>query len=453
MLLASAPRSIRAGWLGVSTLVLLVALTAPSLGRAQDGTVYIGGGSNASDGGRGVQGGDNVIVNMDAIDGGRGRARSAERGSQATRGDQPSVEFGEPYRGPAGAILRFPPQRPPQSQLVVDPEQLSDGRQTARQTQPAEPTPSGKPDRGQPSATQTTPAAKPDAPGPSRETGTTQSVEVPDAPSFDTGAPASAPGDRPEGAREGGSQPKSPDQTDLAAQDSGNAQAAGTESATAGSESDPMALVARPARKPQPPQATRTASQSAAPGAETGRSGADAPETTQTATSTPTSDDSAPDGDRDTGASEAGDQAAGDQPGGAGDAGSGDDGSGDDGAQTGDPAQTQSASLPPGGLPEQMRLRFSDGSATLTDEVKRRLDQLAQMLEDNPRQRVQLMAYAEGSEDTASEARRLSLSRALAVRTYLIDQGIRSTRMDVRALGATADQGPLDRVDIVPARR
>jgi outer membrane protein OmpA-like peptidoglycan-associated protein len=63
------------------------------------------------------------------------------------------------------------------------------------------------------------------------------------------------------------------------------------------------------------------------------------------------------------------------------------------------------------------------------------------------------MAFAQGTEDTASQARRLSLSRALAVRTYLIDQGIRSTRMDVRALGATADQGPLDRVDIVPANR
>ena len=255
-----------------------------------------------------------------------------------------------------------------------------------------------------------------------------------------------------------------------------------------------MELAARPGRKPQPPQATQTASQPAAPNSETGPSGADAQPATQTAGRAQPPSDGAPAGDQDatqttsapddapasadetaenaptqtataaqpaegtdTNASETGDQAGGDQAAGppdtGGTAGAGDAGSGDDGAQTGEAGQTQTASLPPGGLPEQMRLRFDNGSATLTDEVKRRLDQLSQLLEDNPRQRVQLMAYAEGSEDTASQARRLSLSRALVVRTYLIDHGIRSTRMDVRALGATADQGPLDRVDIVPARR
>ncbi len=54
-----------------------------------------------------------------------------------------------------------------------------------------------------------------------------------------------------------------------------------------------------------------------------------------------------------------------------------------------------------------------------------------------------------------SKARRLSLSRALAVRAFLIDQGVRSTRMDVRALGDKVQDGPSDRVDIAPrdARR
>jgi outer membrane protein OmpA-like peptidoglycan-associated protein len=126
----------------------------------------------------------------------------------------------------------------------------------------------------------------------------------------------------------------------------------------------------------------------------------------------------------------------------------GDDAAGDDGA-----GETQTAALPPEALPDQLRLMFDDGSAGLSDGAESQLDQLARILEENPQQRVQLMAFAEGTEDTASQARRLSLSRALAVRTYLIDRGIRSTRMDVRALGATADEGPLDRVDIVPANR
>ena len=44
----------------------------------------------------------------------------------------------------------------------------------------------------------------------------------------------------------------------------------------------------------------------------------------------------------------------------------------------------------------------------------------------------------------------MSLSRALAVRAYLIDQGVRSTRMDVRALGSKVGDGPADRVDVLP---
>ena len=50
-------------------------------------------------------------------------------------------------------------------------------------------------------------------------------------------------------------------------------------------------------------------------------------------------------------------------------------------------------------------------------------------------------------------ARRLSLSRALQVRSYLIDQGVRSTRIDVRALGANVPSGPADRVDIKTVQR
>ena len=66
---------------------------------------------------------------------------------------------------------------------------------------------------------------------------------------------------------------------------------------------------------------------------------------------------------------------------------------------------------------------------------------------------MRLVAYAEGDDSEASKARRLSLSRALAVRGYLIKQGIRSTRMDVRALGNKVEGGPGDRVDVVVVAR
>ena len=421
-----------------------------------------------------------MLVNMDAIDGGRGRAASRGDGRAGGGNAQGSVEFGEPYRGPAGAVLRFPPERPPQSQLMVDPDQLRDDRQDRRQAsrdaQPADPTPARKPaQRQRPDQQPSTapamaerPDSQPDAPArrqapePAAEPEPTQSqatppAEVPDSPDFrDGGAPdGAARTDQPE-----------PDtaQADTAQPDSEDGSA-------------PTDLTARPSRKPTPPQATssqetRTAARQEAPeDQQSGETAAepepasdttasDTPESTQTAASQATEPDTAGSDPQTTQTSNQTQptnqsetatptEAQNQTPTETAEAGS----AGGAATETGDSGQTQTASLPPEGLPEQMRLMFADGSASLSDGAKQELDRLAQVLEDNPRQRVQLMAFAEGTEDTASQARRLSLSRALAVRTYLIDQGIRSTRMDVRALGATADQGPLDRVDIVPASR
>ena len=62
--------------------------------------------------------------------------------------------------------------------------------------------------------------------------------------------------------------------------------------------------------------------------------------------------------------------------------------------------------------------------------------------------RLQLLAYASADQTSPSKARRLSLSRALSVRSYLIAKGIRSTRIDVRALGDQVPSGEPNRVDL-----
>jgi outer membrane protein OmpA-like peptidoglycan-associated protein len=79
------------------------------------------------------------------------------------------------------------------------------------------------------------------------------------------------------------------------------------------------------------------------------------------------------------------------------------------------------------------------------------LDKIAQDLLANQDKRIQVMSYAAGTEDTESKARRKSLARGLAIRSYLMRAGVPSTRIDVRALGNKAEGGPADRVDIVPA--
>ena len=86
--------------------------------------------------------------------------------------------------------------------------------------------------------------------------------------------------------------------------------------------------------------------------------------------------------------------------------------------------------------------------ADLDAAGKARLDGLAKRLKVQSKIRMQLLAYAGGENLSASKARRLSLSRALAIRSYLIGKGVRSTRIDVRALGNKVPSGKPGRVDL-----
>ncbi|MDA1101183.1 MAG: OmpA family protein [Proteobacteria bacterium] len=95
-----------------------------------------------------------------------------------------------------------------------------------------------------------------------------------------------------------------------------------------------------------------------------------------------------------------------------------------------------------------LQLRFRADSSVLTDDDEDRLKAMADKVAPTGA-RLQLKAYAAGKGDDTSKARRLSLSRALAVRSFLIENGLRSTRIDVRALGIARDGGAPDRVDIV----
>ena len=65
-----------------------------------------------------------------------------------------------------------------------------------------------------------------------------------------------------------------------------------------------------------------------------------------------------------------------------------------------------------------------------------------------PNARVELEAFGGAKGDKGSDARRLSLKRALSIRQVLIDDGVSPDRIDVRANGGADDTGPADRVDV-----
>ncbi len=120
--------------------------------------------------------------------------------------------------------------------------------------------------------------------------------------------------------------------------------------------------------------------------------------------------------------------------------------------------EKETASLPPPAKAAPMpgtslKVVFAAATSKLPNPVKAKLNDLAGMMKKKEELRIQLLAYAGGKSLSSSKARRLSLSRALSVRSYLIGKGIRSTRIDVRALGNKTTEEPLNRVDVNVIKR
>lgn len=105
-----------------------------------------------------------------------------------------------------------------------------------------------------------------------------------------------------------------------------------------------------------------------------------------------------------------------------------------------------------------MRIAFLSASAILQDGDKDGLREIALAMQSNGGLRLKLLAYAARETETELFARRLSLSRSLAVRNFLIAEGVEQTRITVQALGATqgasgGGETGEDRVDAFIVRR
>ncbi|MCE3005416.1 MAG: OmpA family protein, partial [Rickettsiales bacterium] len=90
---------------------------------------------------------------------------------------------------------------------------------------------------------------------------------------------------------------------------------------------------------------------------------------------------------------------------------------------------------------------FDKDKTDLNEASKIRLGELAlQIVKNN--QQVRIVAYAAGTPEQASIARRISLSRALQIRAFLIDKGVNQLNINVQALGNKVSSGEPERADI-----
>jgi outer membrane protein OmpA-like peptidoglycan-associated protein len=79
---------------------------------------------------------------------------------------------------------------------------------------------------------------------------------------------------------------------------------------------------------------------------------------------------------------------------------------------------------------------FAFDQSTLTPEAKALLDKDIQFLKDNPKMDVRMAGYtsAEGTEEINQK---LSEDRANAVRTYLVEKGLKAERISIIGYGRT----------------
>ena len=80
--------------------------------------------------------------------------------------------------------------------------------------------------------------------------------------------------------------------------------------------------------------------------------------------------------------------------------------------------------------------------------MQSQLDDVAKQLVHNPNLRVTPVAYASVVGDQVSTARRVSLSRALSIRAYLIDANVSNLRINVEAEGDKNPGGGPERGDL-----
>jgi outer membrane protein OmpA-like peptidoglycan-associated protein len=125
------------------------------------------------------------------------------------------------------------------------------------------------------------------------------------------------------------------------------------------------------------------------------------------------------------------------------------------------PTRTASATPPPAnttpppamdaGLKIQATVPFAVGASSPVNSDVNAVHALATSLTaalNAGASRVQLQAYGGPKGDKGSESRRLSLKRALVIRELLIEDGVPSEKIDVRAMGGSDDNGAPDRVDV-----
>mgnify|MGYP001207421399 FL=1 len=98
-------------------------------------------------------------------------------------------------------------------------------------------------------------------------------------------------------------------------------------------------------------------------------------------------------------------------------------------------------------------LRFVEESSSFDDNAKTQLALILDTLKRDHAYHLQLFSYAQATDRSVLQARRISLRRAIKTRAYFLDNGIDRVRISVKALGNKFDNQFPNRIDIIVKKR
>jgi outer membrane protein OmpA-like peptidoglycan-associated protein len=110
------------------------------------------------------------------------------------------------------------------------------------------------------------------------------------------------------------------------------------------------------------------------------------------------------------------------------------------------PSPNEVREAPPSSVAPAITITFGSNSADISDAAKADLDRLARTISQQRLTQVELRAFAAGADP--GDVRRVALARALAVRSYLIDQGV-TANIGVGAFAAQRGAKSGERVDVL----
>ena len=118
-------------------------------------------------------------------------------------------------------------------------------------------------------------------------------------------------------------------------------------------------------------------------------------------------------------------------------------------------AQTASFSKPKIMLAQanEFTILYSVGETAVPKQANKNLYILANRMMKDANLRVEFIAFASDAEGSVSRSRRLSLERAVNARKVILDAGVDSSRVNLRALGEQDDDKEPDRINVIVTKR